>query len=174
MAIQPSFARSSGSSLRKAFAKPCAKSRLQPDAKRISNRPPEGSSSKIGPTFPPKTGPLPAKLEEICEGQWIFWKVNVIWVTRHMAMLSTFFRGSYTKRFFAWKTWYAKWITTIDPPKSRVFHTSKKKKTPTPTPTHIKQTHSSKKKRTVESGKKQRNPVKIRHISPKSERYPKK
>ena len=37
------------------------------------------------------------------------------------------------------------------PPKSRAFHTSKKK---TPTPTHIKQTHSSKQKRTVESGKK--------------------
>ena len=57
------------------------------------------------------------------------------------------------------------------PPKSRAFHTSKKK---TPTPTHIKQTHSSKQKRTVESGKKQRNPVKnqthftkIRKISQK-------
>lgn len=165
MAIQPSFARSSGSSLRKAFTKPCAKSRLQPDAKRISNRPPEGSSSKIGPTFPPK------KLEEICKGQWVFWKVNVIWVTCHMAMLSTFFRGSYTKRIFAWKTWYAKWITTIDPPKKQsVSHFEKK----TPTPTHIKQTHSSKQKRTVESGKKQRNPVKnqthftkIRKISQK-------
>ena len=151
MAIQPSFARSSGSSLRKAFTKPCAKSRLQPDAKRISNRPPEGSSSKIGPTFPPK------KLEEICKGQWVFWKVNVIWVTCHMAMLSTFFRGSYTKRIFAWKTWYAKWITTIDPPKSRAFHTSKKK--------HQHQHTSNKrivpnKNELLNQEKKQRNPVK--------------
>ena len=165
MAIQPSFARSSGSSLRKAFTKPCAKSRLQPDAKRISNRPPEGSSSKIGPTFPPK------KLEEICKGQWVFWKVNVIWVTCHMAMLSTFFRGSYTKRIFAWKTWYAKWITTIDPPKKQsVSHFEKK---------HQHQHTSNKrivpnKNELLNQEKKQRNPVKnqthftkIRKISQK-------